>query len=316
MNYGDILREAFQITWRNKFLWFFGFFVAGGTSSFNIPSTGGNGTGGGTGGPVPPQLYGIWRTVQENLMLVLVVAGIAFLVVFLVFLVLALLSDAALAESAAAIHRGEGRRFGVAWRTGLRFVWRVLGLRLLLALISLALLLVAGIIVGVPIAVVFVATESVAARVLTAVLLGLLGILLLIAVFIPLAVIGQWALRRAVVENSGAVASIGEAYRFFRRNMGKSLLIWLLQVGVMLGLGIALLIAAVIVALPLALPVILLAVGEFMTAAVIVGVVMALIFLAIFFTASGALGAFNHTYWTLSYLRLSELDRGSQPATA
>ena len=316
MNYGDILREAFHITWRNKFLWFFGFFVAGATSSFNFPSApGGNGTGG-TTGPVPPQLYGIWRTIQENLVVILVVAGIAFLVIFLVFLVLALLSDAALAESVAAIHRGEGRRFGVAWRTGLRFVWRVLGLRLLLALISFALLLLTGLIVGVPIAVVFVATESVAARVLTAVLLGLLAILLLIAIFIPLAIIGQWALRRAVVENSGAVASIGEAYRFFRRNAGKSLLIWLLQVGVMLGLGIAFLIAIVIVALPLALPVILLAVGEYMTAAVVVGVVMALIFLAIAFTASGALGAFNHAYWTLSYLRLSELDTAAHPAIA
>lgn len=313
MNYGDILREAFQITWRNKFLWFFGFFVAGAGGSVNVPSGGGGNPGGGPGGPLPGDLSGIGRTLQDNLVLILVVAGIAFLVIFLIFLFLSLISDAALAESVAAIHRGEGRRFGIAWRTGVSFLWRVLGLKLLLALISFAFVLLAGLVAGIPIAVVFVASESTAARVTTVVLAVLLVVLLLIVVFIPLAIIGQWALRRAVVDNSGAVASIREAYRFFRRNLGKSLLIWLLQVGVMLGLGIAFLIGLVIVALPLAIPVILLAVAEYATAAIIVGVAMGLIFLAVIFVASGALGTFNHSYWTLSYLRLSELDRGTPP---
>jgi hypothetical protein len=312
MNYGDILREAFQITWRNKFLWFFGFFVAGAGGSLNVPSGGGGSPGGGTGDPLPGDLAGIGRTLQENLVLILVVAGIVLLVIFLIFLFLALLSEAALAESVTAIHRGEGRRFGVAWQTGVSFLWRVLGLKILLALISFVFILLAGIVAGIPIAIVFAASESTAARITTVVIAVLLVILLLILVFVPLAIIGQWALRRAVVDNTGAVASVREAYHFFRRNMGKSLLIWLLQVGVMLGLGIAFLIGLVIVALPLAIPVILLAVAEYMTAAIIVGVVMALIFLTVIFIASGALGAFNHAYWTLSYLRLSELDRGPQ----
>jgi hypothetical protein len=190
-------------------------------------------------------------------------------------------------------------------------VWRVLGLKLLLALISFVFILLAGIVAGIPIALVFVASESTAARITTVVLVALLVILLLILVFIPLAIIGQWAVRRAVVDDRGAVSSIRESYRFFRRNLGKSLLIWLVQVGVMLGLGIAFLIAMVIVALPLAIPVILLAMGEYATAAIVVGAVMALIFLAVLIPVSGALGAFNHAYWTLSYLRLSELDRGT-----
>jgi hypothetical protein len=36
MNYGELLSETFRITWRNRFLWFFGFFVGG--ASFNVPS--------------------------------------------------------------------------------------------------------------------------------------------------------------------------------------------------------------------------------------------------------------------------------------
>ena len=39
MNYGDLIRDAIQITLRNRYLWFFGFFVGLGS--------GGGGGGGG-----------------------------------------------------------------------------------------------------------------------------------------------------------------------------------------------------------------------------------------------------------------------------
>jgi hypothetical protein len=34
MNYGDLIRDAFRITLRNRYLWFFGFFVGGTGSNF------------------------------------------------------------------------------------------------------------------------------------------------------------------------------------------------------------------------------------------------------------------------------------------
>ena len=34
MNYGDLIKDAFWITLRKRFLWFIGFFVAGGTLNF------------------------------------------------------------------------------------------------------------------------------------------------------------------------------------------------------------------------------------------------------------------------------------------
>jgi hypothetical protein len=43
MNYGDLIKDAFWLTLRNRYLWFFGFF-AGGTSAgggnFSFPSGG------------------------------------------------------------------------------------------------------------------------------------------------------------------------------------------------------------------------------------------------------------------------------------
>jgi hypothetical protein len=36
MNYRDLIKEAFWITLRNRFLWFFGFFISGGIGSSNF----------------------------------------------------------------------------------------------------------------------------------------------------------------------------------------------------------------------------------------------------------------------------------------
>ncbi|MCA1848058.1 MAG: hypothetical protein LC704_03535, partial [Actinobacteria bacterium] len=62
-------------------------------------------------------------------------------------------------------------------------------------------------------------TESVAA----------IGIALLIVIFIPLAIIRQFARRELVVRGVGILGSVGTGYRLFRRNLGTSLLVWLIQ---------------------------------------------------------------------------------------
>jgi len=49
MNYGDLIRDSFRITWRNRYLWFFGFFAYLGTSG------GGGGGSGNTGGDFDEQ---------------------------------------------------------------------------------------------------------------------------------------------------------------------------------------------------------------------------------------------------------------------
>lgn len=160
---------------------------------------------------------------------------------------------------------------------------------------------------------VFVGTESVGAHVLTAVLAGLVGIAPLIVVFIPLSIIGQFALREIVVRRERVVASIGSGYRLFRRNLGKSLLVWLIQLAVSIGVGIALLIAPLLVGFVMALPAIIPTVAGYTTAAIVAGIVAALILLPILIVAVGAFGTFGHSFWTLAYLRLIALAEGATP---
>lgn len=305
MRYGEIISEAVGITWRNKFLWFFGFF-AGAGGSFNFPGGGGNvgGPGGGPGG-LPGPLSDIGRWISDNLALFLTVTITLVVIIGLALIALSIISQAALADSVTAIDRGESRRFGSTWRAGTANFWRVLGLKILLLLISLGISLALALVIGLPILGVFLATESVAARVITVVLAVLAAIALLIVIFIPFAVISQWALRRLVVDRERIGVSIGGGFGLFRRNIGRSLLVWLIQLGLMLGAGIAMIVVLIVFGLVLVGPAFLLANADYTAAAIAVGSVGGMVLLAIFLVLSAILGTFNSSYWTLAYLRIT-----------
>jgi hypothetical protein len=300
VNYGDLIRDAFRITLRNRYLWFFGFFVGLGS---------GGGGGGGGGGDFDEQgsaeIASVSAVQQGAFGNALLIAGLVLLglLILLVFFALYVVSQGGLTESVAAIERGEARSFSSTWRAGTRNFWRVLWQILLFLGIVLGLLLVVGIPVALLVAGAF-ATDSTALRVAAVVVAVLVAVVLLVVVFVLLAIVRQFARRELVVRGQGVLGSVGSGYRLFRRNFGRSLLVWLIQLGLMLGAGIALLIVLVIVGLLLFLPTILLAVAEYATAAIATGVVAGLILLPLLIVALAILGTFNHSYWTLAYLRL------------
>jgi hypothetical protein len=309
MNYGDLIRDAFRITLHNRYLWFFGFFAGGTGTNFvgNVPSGGGNfnfddfrrsGAG----------LSGLTAQVGQGLSETVLIFGIVVVVLLiaLFFIILAIISQGALADSVAAIDRGEGRRFGTAFRSGLNNFWRVLGYIVVFFLVALGLLVVVAIPVALLIGGTFAATQSTGVRVSVAVIVGLLAILLLILVFIPLYIVSQYALRDIVVRRERVLGSVGSGYGLFRHNIGRSLLLWLIQLGLSIGIGIAFLLLLLIVGLILALPAIALAIADFSRATLVaVGAPAALIWFLLFLVVAGAIGTFFHAYWTLAYLRLT-----------
>ena len=312
MNYGDLLSEAFRLTWRNRYLWFFGFFVAGGGGSFNFPANFG---GEEVRNPFGP-LTGPLQWISDNLVLFLTVVISVIVLLALVFLVLSIISQGALAESIAALHRGETRGFGSAFRAGTANFWRVLGLKVLFFLIALGLLLVIFLPVVLGALAAFSLTDSTGLRVLAVVLGVLFVFVALVVVFLPFAIVNQFGLRELVVSRRRITESIAGGFRLFRRNIGRSLLVWLIQLAVMLGLGIAVLVVLVILGAILLGPAIALFATDHATAGVVAGVVGGVLFLKPVFVNTGAIGAFNHAYWTLAYLRLVEPPEDLEPAQA
>ena len=305
MSYGDLIRDAFRITLRNRFLWFFGFFA--GNAFFNFPSGGGNfdtdnfeRSGAGTSALAAQ--FG--SSALDSVVLVVGIVAVVLLVVLL-FIVMSIISQGGLSESVAGINRGEGRRFGSTFRAGLRNFWRVLGYYVLFFLIAVGLLIAIGVPVALVIGGTFAATQSTGVRIIVAVLAGLAALTLLILIFVPLHIISQYALREIVVRGARVLGSVGSGYGVFRRNLGRSLLLWLIHIGLMIGIGIALLVAVLLVGLILFIPTIALGLAEYTTAAIVAGVIAGLILLPLLLAASGAAGTFGHSYWTLAYLRLT-----------
>jgi len=314
MNYGDLIRDSFRITWRNRYLWFFGFFAYLGSGG-----GGGGGGSGNTGGDFDEQSSAEIASVSatavqgtfQNVALIVGLIAAAF-VIFLILFAIYVVSQGGLTDSVAAVERGQQRSFSSTWRAGARLFWRVLGQILLFVGIVLGLLLVIGIPIALLVGGAFL-TDSTAFRVVAVVIAVPVVIAALLLVFIPVAIIRQFARRTMVVENDGVVASVRSGYRLFRGNIGRSLLVWLIQLGIMLGATIALIIAALIVGFILFLPTILLAVAGSTTAAIVAGVVAGVILLPFLIVASAILGTFNHSYWTLAYLRMAPGSPGATP---
>jgi hypothetical protein len=317
MNYGDLIRDAFRITLGNRYLWFFGFFAGGTGSSFvpNVPSAGGNFNPDDfeqSSAGLSALTAQLGQGIFGNMVLILGIVVVAILLV-LFFIMMALISQGALAESVAAIDGGERRRFGSAFRSGMGNFWRVLGYYVVFFLVALGLLVLIGIPVAILIGGTFAATESTGARVSVAVIVGILAVLLLIVVFIPLSIIAQYALREVVVRRARVLSSVGSGYGIFRRNLGRSVLLWLIQIGISIGIAIAFILAILIVGLILFIPTIALAIAGYSTAAIITGVIAGLILLPILLVVAGAIGTFSHAYWTLAYLRLTAPPRTPSP---
>jgi hypothetical protein len=316
MNYGDLIRDAFRITLHNRFLWFFGFFAGGTGTNFvgNVPSGGGN-FNFDDFQRSSSDISGLTAQVGQGLSETVVILGIVLVVLLiaLFFIILAIISQGALADSVAAIDRGEGRRFGSAFTSGMGNFWRVLGYYVVFFLIALGLLMVIGIPVALLIGGTFAATQSTGVRISVAVIIGLLAILLLILVFIPLSIIGQYALRDIAVRRERVLGSVGSGYGLFRHNIGRSLLLWLIQLGISIGIGIAFILLLLIVGLILALPAFGFFVAGYSTGVWIAGVPAVLIWILLFLVAAGAIGTFSHAYWTLAYLRLTPLTPPTPP---
>lgn len=304
MDYGNLIRDAFRVAWRNRFLWFFGLFISGGIASWNasIPPNPDNSA---TGG-FPVWLVGLGQWARANVVLAVTLGVVILLLMLVVFYVFWMISSAGLADSVAAMERGERRGFGSTWRAGVRNLWRMFLFVVLFSLISLVpLILIVG-----PAALgvfgVVAATESVGMRVLFISLIGLLAFALYLVVSVALYLIGQLAIRELVIGRQGVVASVGGGYRMFRHNLSRVLVVWIIQVGIVAAVSVAIFIVITLVSLVQTFGFMALsyAAPYPLVVGLAVGVGLLLSLPVIIFYA--AFGVFNHAYWTLAYLRLSE----------
>ena len=318
MDYGSLIRDAWALTWRYRFLWVLGLFT--GTA---VGSCSGFGTGNQfqyRGGPgdlsrVAPGMERVPVEVEQWVVshpsTIALIVGVAILL-GLVLLFVSLVAQGGMTEATVDLARHEPVTLGIAWRAGLHLFWRFLGLVLLLIAAAIVLAVLIGTIVALAIGTSTLASGNVRGVVAALwVLLGVVLALVAIPAAIGVSIVLAWAQRAIVVENVGPIVAVRDGWELLRHHLGSSVMVWLVNVGLSIAAGLAVLFGLIgVVAILALIGVVVWTLIGFTTATAIyigVGVVIAI---AALWLMEAIVNTFFWSYWTLAYLRIS----GQQPA--
>jgi len=296
MDFGYVIRRAWEIIWKFKVLWIFGILASCGQAGSSSGSNSSVQFSGGDGN-VSPQIELFFNRLDPAIITLLI--GIA-IVVVLVIIVLAILlgtvGRVGLIRGTMKAEQGAERlTFGELWRDGLSYFWRVFGLNILFWVIIL-LIILAIFIPGV---------------VLTVFTLGLFAFCLipLVCLLVPAmwaaSVVVEQANVALVVENLPVMEAIKRGWQVVRENIGSMIVMSLI---LMLGIG---LIGGAIIGLPLLLVGTPAMVGfttnttDAIRNGLIVSGLFFVVYLPFLLLFSGIIRAYTSSAWTLTYLRLT-----------
>ncbi len=289
MNYSEVLGQTWKITWRYKGLWILGI-LAG-------CANGGGGGGGGSNisdsanGELPQFL----QNVPEEIIVAVVVGLLCLaLLLALVFLILGVIGEAGLFAGFDQVDSGADMTFAEAFRLGLTYFWRLLGVQILIAIAIIILVFL-----GIGVALLFtVFTFG----------LGLLCLLPLLLLLIPVAIafgIYTTLVKVAiVVDKLDVFSSFQKAWDVVRENPGPVIVIGLILV---VGGGLAGFILAlplVVVAAPAIVGIALQSEGAVVTGLGLAALCFVL-YLPVLIVLNGVLATYINGAWTLTYRRLT-----------
>jgi hypothetical protein len=285
MDYTDILKRAWNVTWRYKILWLFGFFAGGAGGS------GGSRYDFGSGSRVltDSQLASIGRFL--SLYAGELVQGLAVLVVilFLIVTAVAALARGGLVHLVNEAEEGREVRGGAGWSAGAAKWGRSYGVLLIAGLPVLVLLLLIFGMIGIAVSAAIRSGSpqafgtsfgaTLAGGACLSIVLGLLAGFFAIV----LGIVGELAVRYVVLQDRGVGDSIKQGWRdlFGRRG---AFLMFLIMVGVGIGFGIVIGIVSAIWAL-----------APFML----------FILVPVLIVVGAAYAAFYHSAWTVFFRRMT-----------
>lgn len=299
MDFSQLISQAYQITRKNKVLWIFGIITAVFGSSpqfFNLPFNYSinfsdseylfKGP-----GQMFPRLEFL-RFIDSSVWILFGLAALLSLLIFIfVFVYLQIWSSTALISQTLNVVKGKKAILKQGAAAGERFFWRVLGFRMLFGLMVIP----ATLLLAIPPLLFFVA----GLKTFTIIFVAVDIVIFMIGIFIYAVVVGiisEFGLRFMIEWDLRIVDSVKEGLYLFRNNLGKSLLIWFVNVALGFILVIPFLFFVFIffifgLVLFFASPwLIILAILGFLVSMVVV---------------SGLWSVFIFSYWSLAYQKLN-----------
>jgi len=295
MSHSQILRRAWEITWKHKALWIFGFLVSlfggsGGTS-------GGQGaqytTGSGDWAGFP-----VWTVIILLLLFVVIMAVVG--------IVLRYTSVAALIHMVREVEETGSTSASSGWRGGFSKMLRLLGIDLV---IGIPAVLVSMVLVGLGLAPLILLSLNRDATTVAAILLTVLAMLVvgvvLMVVWFALSLIGELARREGVLGGYGVLDSIRNGYRLGRQNLRPVLITWALVLVLGIVVGVVFIpIAVFVIGLAVAPAMAMYAATENVFGSVLLGLVLTLPGIALLSFLGGIHETYRSTVWTLTYREL------------
>ena len=309
MDYFDVLKKAWNITWRYKALWVLGLFAGaasgggGGGTGFNSSTGGGDFTG--TGAELDQVYSQVARGVQDNIVLIAIAVGLM-VIIGLAFWVLSIAAQGGLVYGANEAAEGRRPALGAAWGVGFRRWGRVFMIGFVLALPILAVIAVlVAIFTAAGIGGALTGDQGLAVAIGGACLLLPLLLVLIAVGSVILGIVFQLALRYGVVGDVTFGQAIKRGWADLWGKRG-AFIFWL----VMLLPGFAYGVVTLIIMLPFIVGGFALIIAE----QYLIGLLLLFAMILVMLVPGAIYGTFISSAWTVFFRRMTGMEEGPAPA--
>ncbi|MGA7192296.1 MAG: DUF4013 domain-containing protein [Anaerolineales bacterium] len=319
MDYGEVIKNAWKITWKFKVLWIFGILAACGTSrggSFNFNNnfqTNGNGFSNPTPNLPPAIMDQAYRfaSLFNDPTFIWKFAAVVLAVVCVIVLVeifLGTMGRIGLIKGSAEADAGaEKLTFGELWKESTPYFWRVFWLSFLIgAPFAVATIII---VVGFLIALIPLMKDNPSASgllILLPVLCVLMCIIFILAII--LGFISTQAERAIVLENKSILDGFRRGWEVLTKNLGPILIIWLITIVISVVAGIVIALPLLVVMVPLVIAFIanMNNLNFSFTPWIVAFACILCAYIPISWFANGILMTYLQSLWTLTYLRITK----------
>jgi hypothetical protein len=254
MDYGQLMKRAWNLVWEHKFLILLGVLVAlgsgGGGNAGNAASSFGEG---GAGVQLPRDFEFSLRGIMESISIpryaaisVVIIAGVL-LIVGLAVWVLSLVSRGGLIAGVNELDAGQPSNFSEAFRAGWQKVWTLLGIGLIPAIPALLLAVLGAIAAAFYVGnmrVDVVSSPNVGMTILTVSVT-----FVLIAITVVLSLLQAFANRACMLEDERVFAAYKRGFSVLMSNVGSALVLFLIQIAVSVAIGLIMILPSIVMAL-------------------------------------------------------------------
>jgi hypothetical protein len=289
IKYFEILKDAWQVTWKNRYLWWFGFltiFSGGGTIYFNF----------GEKNEKEFQKVVEFFSIHPNAAIAILVMAVAFC---LLFLILGIIAEGALIKSVQKTLGGEKYNFKAGLKEGRKYFWKLFLIRLVAGFFIFAV----AFLFAVPITFIFINKFY-----LLGILAAVLGLLILIPVLFLACFTKKFGYFYAVMFDLSLGESLENGYKLILNNIWNSLLVAVIFVVIKILVFSLILLALLLLVVP-----VLIIGGIFflilkMTGVILVAILVGLVLAVFFFAVGSVFKVFTETAWILFFKEIAKTE--------